>query len=216
MSPVDLVQYPHSGRKTGELVVSGPDGDGRLFYEKGKPVHAIAGGHRGMDALVEILGWHRGEFQFRLGIEAEESTIDLDLHRALMQALKLRDERGQEAPEPDVEAELTTTLSSWLDSTPSALQAIVTDGEGEVVAAAHRGEDSGDAEALRKCLRELRTAYPRPNLRRGFLEDAAGIVVLMTLPSSRLLLVLSDDQAPLGAVARQTHKLADSLKEREA
>jgi predicted regulator of Ras-like GTPase activity (Roadblock/LC7/MglB family) len=216
MGPIDLVQYPHAGRKTGELIVAGPNGEGRLYYKKGKPVHAAAGELQGMEALVEILDWSRGEFEFRLGIEAKKSTLDLDLHQTLMQALKLRDERQQEStPASSKEAELNAALDSFLATTPSVLQAIVVAPDGSPIAEASREGDTADAEQLLRSLSELLASYPRTGLRRVLLEDAAGIVVLATLPSSRGLVLVSDDRAPLGAVAMQVGKLAASLKGRE-
>jgi len=57
---VDLIQFPHAGRKTGHLMITGPDGDARLFYENGALVHASLNDIHGMDALVRIVDWGEG------------------------------------------------------------------------------------------------------------------------------------------------------------
>ena len=40
----------------------------------------------------ELWTWNEGAFEFIPGAEPEARSIDLDLHRAVMQALKLHDE----------------------------------------------------------------------------------------------------------------------------
>ena len=92
MAIIDLVQFPHSGRKTGHLIISGTDGEARLSYEKGSLVHAALGDVSGMDALVRVVDWNEGAFEFLPDVEPEARSIDLDLHRAVMQALKMHDE----------------------------------------------------------------------------------------------------------------------------
>ncbi len=87
---IDLLQFPHTGRKTGVLVVASPDDSARLHYLDGKLVHAITADVSGQDVLTEIVGWTEGEFEFRTNTApSEEHTIHADLHRAIMQALKV-------------------------------------------------------------------------------------------------------------------------------
>ena len=43
---IDLIQFPHAGRRTGELVVTADDHEGRLYYDKGSLVHACLGQYR--------------------------------------------------------------------------------------------------------------------------------------------------------------------------
>ncbi|MBN2527665.1 MAG: DUF4388 domain-containing protein [Deltaproteobacteria bacterium] len=102
---VDLVQFPGTGKKTGELVIAGLDDEARLFYDQGGLKHVVCGDHSGLDALVELVSWEEGEFEFRLGSTCDEASMEIDLHRALMLALKTRDERREEARKQAEEAQ---------------------------------------------------------------------------------------------------------------
>src|SRR5512146_1795421 len=94
---VALLQVPAAGRKTGELAITGPSGeDGHVFYLEGRLVHAQVGTVAGQEALVEVVDWTQGEFEFRLDARCQETTIEGDLARAVMLALKMRDERAEE------------------------------------------------------------------------------------------------------------------------
>lgn len=107
---VDLIQFPGTGKKTGELIIAGIEDEARLFYEAGNLRHVTSGNHNGIDALVELLSWEEGEFEFRMGSTETEVSIEMDLHRALMVALQTRDERRekerQRAKEQEQELEL--------------------------------------------------------------------------------------------------------------
>ena len=89
---VDLVQFPSTGRKTGELAVTRMDEDASLYYNKGDLNHVVTGTLSGMEALTEVLSWTEGEFEFRLDIESDERTIECDPNMALMIALTTKDE----------------------------------------------------------------------------------------------------------------------------
>jgi len=102
---VELIQFPHTGRKTGELLINGKEMKARLFYDNGALHHALAGENEGLAALIEIVDWKEGQFEFHLNIRSEKKTIQLDLHRAVMQALKVRDERRQAEEEARRKAE---------------------------------------------------------------------------------------------------------------
>lgn len=111
---VDLIQFPHAGRKTGEMTITGKAGEAKLYYEKGALVHAVLDDHTGMEALVLLVDWTEGSFEFNPDVEADVRTIQVDLHRAVMQALKLHDEmkleeeqkRAQQSSAPEEDGRL--------------------------------------------------------------------------------------------------------------
>jgi predicted regulator of Ras-like GTPase activity (Roadblock/LC7/MglB family) len=221
---VDLVQFPHAGRKTGELIVAGPEREARLYYAGGKLVHASSGGLRGIDALVDVVDWTQGEFEFRPAVEPPETSIELELHRAVMLALKTRDERKAEeerkrAAEDEsertkraAEAQLGARLAAFVGGAPWALHACVIGRDGAVLAEAS-GEDGAPPEAARLCtaLHALLDTYPRPGLRRALVEDALGTVVLGSLGEHRAVAVVAAREASVGAVSMAVSKLAATL-----
>ena len=89
---IDLVQFPHGGRKTGKLVIAANGGEGHLYYDTGALVHAELGDFEGMAALVRMVDWTEGTFEFVPDTQPSRKTIELDLHRAVMNALRLHDE----------------------------------------------------------------------------------------------------------------------------
>ena len=61
---VDLIQFPHKGRRTGELVVTGAKDEARLYYIDGKLSHVGVGKLSGIEGLVEVVSWLEGEVEF--------------------------------------------------------------------------------------------------------------------------------------------------------
>jgi predicted regulator of Ras-like GTPase activity (Roadblock/LC7/MglB family) len=99
----DLVQFFSTSGKTGELGVTlSPSGKrGQLFFDAGELVHVVCAGKYGMDALVELLGWEKGDFRFAPGAIAPRVTLELPTMHAIMEAVRLRDERQHTAEEAD-------------------------------------------------------------------------------------------------------------------
>ena len=91
LSVVDLVQFVHQTHKTGALVLNGDGGEAQLFYRDGDLIDARLGNEAGLEVLVRTVDWSRGEFEFQQGVEAQAETIQMDLHRAVMNAVKIRD-----------------------------------------------------------------------------------------------------------------------------
>jgi hypothetical protein len=222
MAIIDLIQFPHSGRKTGHLIINGTDGEARLSYESGSLVHAALGDFSGMDALVRVVGWKEGTFEFIPDAEPEAKSIDLDLHRAVMQALKLHDElkreeevkRGKEASASEEGDEnLMILLSEFVGSNDFALHACILDPDGKIRAAVDGSEGSPEGiEELRSGLHSLVQTHPRDPLRRVLLEDDLGTVTLVRLSDGGSLIVVASKGASLGSVSMSVGRLAAGLE----
>ena len=222
MAIIDLVQFPHSGRKTGHLIISGTDGEARLSYENGSLVHATLGNIYGMDALVRVVGWNEGTFEFVPDAEPEARTIELDLHRAVMQALKLHDELKKEEEEKrakevsgqeEGDEALTTRLSEFVGSNDFALHACVLDSSGNVRATVDGPDGSPEGiEKIRSALHSLARTHPRGTLRRILIEDDQGNVTLVGLRDGGSLIVLASKGASLGSVSMSVGRLAAGIE----
>ena len=222
MAIIDLVQFPHSGRKTGHLIISGTDGEARLSYENGSLVHATLGNISGMDALVRVVGWNEGTFGFVPDAEPEARTIELDLHRAVMQALKLHDELKKEEEErrakevsgqEEGDEALTTRLSEFVGSNDFALHACVLDSGGKIRAAVDGPDGPPEGiENLRSALHSLVRTHPRGALRRILLEDDHGTVTLVGLRDGGSLIAVASKGASLGSVSMSVGRLAAGLE----
>lgn len=216
---VDLVQFVHQAHKTGALVLNGANEQARLFYRNGNLTDARMGEHVGLEVLVRTIDWATGEFEFLQGAESDSQTIDMDLHRAVMNAVKLRDERKAEEERKrleaqnrtaktagngnkPVDADLSSILTQLIATTDNFLHVSVLDAEGRVIgeAASPKATTKG-LDELRACLQSLAKQYPRTDLRRLFIEDEAGTIVLVKVSEDRTILAVADRGAPLGAVA---------------
>jgi len=227
---INLLQFPFAGRKTGELVVLSGRRRAALFYKDGALVDARTEHNEGQDAVVEVVDWEEGQFEFRPGAEAARVTIEIDLHRVVMLALKTRDERRLEEQrqreeqemrerekreqlrERGLDAEVCKALESLVRSQNAIGHASVLGLNGDVLAEVTTLQ--GDLEGLdemRLLVHTLRREHPRPGLTRVFLEDAAGTLVAQLLSEGRLLVALAAPGVALGAASMATGKIAGAL-----
>lgn len=118
VNAVELIRVPGQTRRTGSLRLSGPAGEAELFYDKGSLVDVRFGDVEGMEALAEVVGWTKGEFEFALNVDAEKTTILVDLERALLDALRLREERDAASQATPPPAELQPEAAAELPAEP--------------------------------------------------------------------------------------------------
>lgn len=219
---IDLIQFPHAGRKTGKFVIAFDTGEALLYYDKGALVHAAALGKSGLEALVSIVGLDEGSFEFHGDEPAPETTIQMDLHHAVMQALKLHDElkaaeeerrrNGSEQTQGDGVV-MTKLLSEHISSSDFILHACVLHADGSVFATAD-GKDGPiqGIEQLRGLLLSMVATYPRPNVDRVIVVDALGTVVMVCLAGENNLFLVAAHDAPLGVVSLSVNRLVSSLE----
>ncbi len=221
MPIIDLMQLPYAGRKTGHLVISGPEGEARLSYENGSLVHATLGDDSGMHALVRVVAWNEGSFEFIPDQGPPEKTIQVDLHRAVVQALNLHDElkRQSEVVQPthdsrtgDTEEALTAKLSQFLGSNDSVVHVSVLGPDGRVRASVNGPEGMPQGmEELRPTLHSLMQSHPRESLNRIFLEDSLGTSVLVRLPDAGCLILVAGKGVSLGTASMNAMRLAAAI-----
>jgi hypothetical protein len=219
---IDLIQFPHAGRKTGKFVIAFDTGEALLYYDRGTLVHAMASGKSGLDALVFVVGLDEGSFEFHSDELAPETTIQMDLHHAVMQALKLHDEfkaaeaenRRQDTDRTQGDgAAMTKLLMEHISSSDFVLHACVLNSDGSVFATADGKQGPVEGiEHLRGLLLSLVATYPRPNVDRVIVVDELGTVVIVCLAHQRNLIVVAAHDAPLGVVSLSVNKLVSTLE----
>jgi len=220
---VDLVQIPFVGRRSGELVVTGHDSEAKLYYDRGSLVHAAVDDAVGCDALVRIVDWTDGDFEFKADVETPERSLDMDLHLAIMQALKIRDEMKREAEalgEEDPFHEdrgqieiLNGHLAAFVAANDFASHLCVVSTDGNVLAEAH-GED-GPAEGLTALIPALETLlanHQRGRLNKIILQDDRGTVIAVHLENGSVLVAAAQQDAPLGVVSMKVGRLAAEVR----
>jgi hypothetical protein len=226
LAVVDLIQFVHQARQTGALQLKGAGQEARLFYRQGALVDARSGPHAGLEVLIRVIDWTSGEFEFLAGQESSETTIDMDLHRAVMMAVKLRDERKAEEERQQAERAAQAKARAHAGNGHAAseqlkqlvsmgdflLHLCLLDGEGRLLGEAHGSRaENRDLAPVVAAMAEFARTYPRGEMKRMFIEDEAGTVVLAGVPGERLLLAIADRGAPLGAVSVTLGKLLAKL-----
>ena len=221
---VDLIQFPNKGRRTGELVVAGTDMEARLYYVEGNLVHAAAGNLNGMDALIEVVSWADGEFEFRNGVEESARTLELDLHRALMLALKTRDERMEEVRKHQARTEHSRLdgrkaqqlLEALIEKMPHLQGACLLADDGSPVAESESDEaEKGRLAHVRDIFGELYKKYRDGRLARTFFEDDLGVVHGSRLDGRGIAVIVANSETSMGQLSLTMNRLATALDEIE-
>jgi pSer/pThr/pTyr-binding forkhead associated (FHA) protein len=89
-----VLQMLELGGQSGLLAVEDGACPGRLWIERGRPVHAEAAERRGFDAAIALTQAASGRFRFEPGAAAPERTIEVSLTHVLLEASRLSDEGG--------------------------------------------------------------------------------------------------------------------------
>jgi hypothetical protein len=97
-SLVDLFQLLASSKRTGRLLVEHPEGAARVFFDKGRIVHAEFAGAQGVEAVYTLFADERGSFEFTLGLPAPQVSIQVSTENLLLEAIRRVDEHRRETP----------------------------------------------------------------------------------------------------------------------
>ena len=78
---IDLIQFPHQGRKTGLLSIRVDEmTTAFLYYHQGNFIHAENGSLEGVEALVPLVDLKEASFVFESEVPYPRKTIIQDLH----------------------------------------------------------------------------------------------------------------------------------------
>jgi hypothetical protein len=91
---LDIIQMGCLAQRDGRLIIRSGRRNAEVILSRGKIIHAATNGQVGEDALLEILSWEKGEFQFGAagnGIPSKP-TIQGGWEQVLMDAVRKRDE----------------------------------------------------------------------------------------------------------------------------
>lgn len=84
----DLLRIAVTKGSTGRLLVFNDQTDAELYYEEGHLVSVTSSHARGRDQLYVVLSMVEGEFEFARGLQIDVSEHDLELHDAMLHAIK--------------------------------------------------------------------------------------------------------------------------------
>jgi hypothetical protein len=91
---LDIIQMGCLAQRDGRLIIRSGRQHAEVILSRGKIIHAATNGQVGEDALLEILSWEKGEFQFGpAGNDIQSNpTIQGGWEQVLMDAVRKRDE----------------------------------------------------------------------------------------------------------------------------
>ncbi|MBU1537028.1 DUF4388 domain-containing protein [Myxococcota bacterium] len=206
---IELVQYPHNRKRTGELSIKTPPGNSaRCYYRDGKLVHVVSGDKAGLEALVDVVCLEEGEFQFDQAATTELTSIEMDLHRAIMQALKLADERKKSLEEQNElydaasVAKVKMYLSGILQDKSDLYMLSLTDPAGIVLAEVFNDEldDKSLLRDVRKHLCDIFTTFPSGLPESIIINHREFVATLGKTPAGLGLIVMGPATVSLGMV----------------
>ena len=218
LAVLDVVQFVNQAHLSGALVLKSAAEQAELYYRKGGLVDARLGELSGIEVLVQIVDWTAGSFVFHPGTEAPGETIRMDLHRAVMYALKARDERKQENEQRKAEeirrkaVSLKFQLAELIAPLEVIHQAAIFDGSGMLAAAGRAGTCEEELEPICKMLIALNAGYVRGRLRRAILDDEKGTLLVSGLKGNRWVAIVAERGAALGAVTVGMGRLVAKLE----
>jgi DNA-binding MarR family transcriptional regulator len=91
-SLVDLFQLLASSSRTGRLAVEHPTGKARVYFDKGRVVHAEFNNHIGEEAVYALFADERGSFEFQIGLPAPEESVQNSTENLMLEAIRRLDE----------------------------------------------------------------------------------------------------------------------------
>jgi hypothetical protein len=113
-SLVDLFQLLAASSRTGRLEVDHPQGKARVYFDKGKVVHADFDHKVGEEAVFALFSDEKGSFEFVLGLPAPQRSIESSTDNLMLDAIRRVDEakRDREVTASQITAPSSTSKTS--------------------------------------------------------------------------------------------------------
>jgi len=212
---VSLLQFPNTGKRSGLITVNSEGRKASFYYDTGRLVHAVLGSLTGEDVLVEIVDWTDGEFTFDAGVEPPEVTIEKDLHRVIMWALKERDERKKISEEQVRKGQIPRSheLEKLVGESGTFVYASLIDSSGEAVCSSSLPGETGETiTRLQKAVSALLAQYPDRVPRRVIVDDERFSMISEAIAEERVLLAVAEPGTRMGILPIAVAKFVEALK----
>ncbi len=211
LAVVDLIQLVNRIHQTGALTLARDGRKARLYYRGGQLVDARTAEHSGNEALVDIVDWTDGEFEFEQGAAPpQEETIQMELHRVIMSALRIKDERKEdERRRAEEQARVRAAQDASVNEELAKLAAgadmmvyiCLADTAGTALAETRTAKAPPSIDSLRDWLLKMAKSHPSGDFKRVFLEDEMGTTVVARAGSDRIAIFVAEKGASFGSVS---------------
>ncbi|MBN2718591.1 MAG: DUF4388 domain-containing protein [Deltaproteobacteria bacterium] len=210
---VDLVQFPSSANKTGELIIAGVEDEARLYYVNGDLKHIICGNLTGESAMTALVGWSEGEFEFRQTVTSEVVSINIAVTELVDKALQ--EYEAKAARGHSIESPAANVLRKALENTADKLDFVthvaLYSVAGELICAWDRDEADPGLLQLIDEVRTLFDTHPRKGLNKIYLTDTSGTCAATIVNDSFIVLISADDLSSLGMVSLASTKMTAAV-----
>ena len=224
-SITDILQFVSLSGISGELSVTGGSSDriARVYISHGSVIHCVCGNLVGLDGLVDMLGWVEGEFRFLPDVLPPHKSLDMTISHALMEAVRLRDERDkynseQRRNEMPQEHRASTDIMDDLLRVPGVDAVVVVGRDGFAIDSAGRStkvsiDDLGAALAHTvNGIEEMGSELEISKFQDFFIEY--GMAVILCQPvGDAIAAIIAPDSSKLGIIRHKAKKLMAELAE---
>jgi hypothetical protein len=213
---VSLLQFPNTGKRSGHIAVNSNGRKASFYYDAGNLVHAVLGSVSGEEVLVEVVDWTDGDFTFDPGVEPPEVTIEKDLHRCIMWALKERDERKklseEQAPLPG-QVPRSQELEKLVSESGSFVYASLIEAGGDVICSSSLPGETGETITdLQKAVSAMLATYPGSIPRRLIVDDERFSMICEAITEDRVMMAVAEPGTRMGILPIAAAKLVEALK----
>ena len=217
-----VLEFFRANCQTGELIVAGDEGLARIQLSQGKVTRAELGDESGIAALLKVLDWREGEFEFRRETVSEDASPGADLLPAITLTrndgprsdggISVPPSAATAKPVPELDTRMSARLCDALNASPSIwyLAVLAPDGTLRAEARCDLITSAGTGEC-QVAARSILQHYPQPRLERFMLEIPPLTVIAGRLPRGLWLLLAADRNALLGGTIRLHQKITESL-----
>lgn len=225
---VDLVQFPATAKKTGELIVAGLEHEARLYYDNGSLQHIACGEILGQEGLVSLMAWVEGEFEFRQGVTTEQTSVAIPTNELLNNAIeehKVRETRREAhraiaAKESEKNTAHNSAMLNVLTDAAEQLNyveyAALYKRSGELVCVWNRESGAMDTTKLFEAVKVIFDTHTRPGLQKVHLTDAMGTTIATLVNDNLVLLIGANELSSLGMVSLASAKIGAAIENESA
>ena len=214
MGLVALLQFPNAGRRSGRVTIESGGETALFYYDSGRLVHAEMGDVSGEEVLVQVVDWTDGNFRFEPEVESDQRTIEKDLHRTIMWALKERDERRKtETVAEEEDSGMGQKLEEQVAASERFVFACILSSDGtQQASSAPPGELGEGLSRAVEAVSSFLQSYGSPPPGRMILEDERFNLVMGPLRDRGFLLAAAAAETRMGMLPLALSRLTEGLE----
>ncbi|MBN2343133.1 MAG: DUF4388 domain-containing protein [Deltaproteobacteria bacterium] len=218
---IDLVTFPTTAKKTGELIVAGLEDEARVYYNDGVIEHIACGERLGVDGLAALISWIEGEFEFRQGVTTDRKTVSLPLDELLAEAEQQRRTASRQSPESAGKNKEVLMYRGTIEI-QKAIAVVASNLEYVEHVALYQRDGAlichWDREAFDDVLHDLVSEvldvfniHPRAGLQKVYLTDTRGTSIATLVTDDLILLLMANDLSSIGMVSVASSKIVQAV-----